>query len=118
MSGRRSSSFLIHKCNIERSQLIADVSNIRDRRIERWNVLYSNVRCWFEHQNSSIIDGDQFGRVPVERYNVWFEGNASILPNDRLNKGGTYYIVEGVLDFSSEDWHKMAQVRKMNYRQS
>ena len=118
MAGRRSRNFLIHKCDIQRSSIIADVSLIRDRRIERWNTLYRNVYCWFNHAGSVIDDSEQFGRTVVDRFDVYFEGKVAVFVNDRLQKGSDYFIVESVLRHGDEGWHQVCSVRKMNYTQT
>lgn len=113
MSGRRSRWMFIHKCNIERSIISVDVTVVRDRKAS-WVAIYSNVPCWFDHVGSSLVDAE-FGRVPIERYVVYFDSaGAGLLINDRLKKGNDYYIVESVVRHSDEDWHIQATVRKMN----
>lgn len=60
---------------------------------------------------------DTLGRFPVESYTVWFDGNARILPNDRLVKDGEYFIVDTVQSYSPFDFPRMCIVRKQTYAQ-
>jgi hypothetical protein len=106
-------------CDIQRANIIVDVSNIRDRRISEWGTVKSSVPCYIEPSGADITPDGMMGRTVVERYSVYFQGDQPVRANDRLLVGTTYYMVEGVQDFSSmrTGWHVTALVRKMNYAQ-
>lgn len=114
----RSSNFFVHRCNVERPVFGTVSGTIQGKKITQWQTILSNAGCWFEHIGSSVVDDGLLGRVPVDRYTVWFAGNQDIQVNDRLKKGATYYIVEGVENFTDEGWHLKVEVRKENYAQS
>ena len=111
----RSRSFFIHKANVQRPVLAVDTSYTRDRKVQTFTDVLYNQACWFEHIGVTLIDSDQFGRVPVERYNVYFEGDVDVRVNDRLTKASEYFLVESVVSTGDEDFHKLAIVRKQSY---
>lgn len=111
----RSLHFFKHACNIERETIAIDVTVIRDRIVSAWSTVVYSVPCLFEDGGNTIIENEFAGKIPLHRFNVYFEGDVDIRPNDRLKKGSTYYLVETVYNHGGDgkDFDIQAIVREM-----
>lgn len=114
----RSLNMFQHSVNIERATSVVDVTVIRDRRISTWTTVDYSVPCFFDPQGVGLVESGMFGRLPVARYLVFFEGDRDVRIGDRLKKGATYYAVEDLKKFTDFDHHVEATVREMAVSQN
>ncbi len=78
----------------------------------------TGVECWFEPQGAVQVLDDMMGKVPLETWNVWFDGGQDVAINDRLVRDSVTYEVTSVLDYSdTPSFHKVAVAEKKNYAQ-
>lgn len=107
-------------CEIQRPNIVIDASNIRDRKISQWGTVKSSVPVYLEPAGTDLIPDERLGRTVVERFTAYFMGDEPVQANDRLLVGTTYYLVEGVQDYSSmrTGWHLTAFVRKQGKAQT
>lgn len=76
-----------------------------------WASTYTNVKAKFESQG---IEEDRDGRnTTIESFNVYVEDGVSIVPGDRLVKGGNQYHeivnVQQVKDRYGKECYKLLQ---------
>ena len=58
---------------------------------DNWASTYTNVKCKFESQG---IEEDRDGRnTTIEVFNVYVEKGVSVVPGDRLVRGGQYHEI-------------------------
>jgi len=109
-------AMLVDTCDIQRPSVAIDKATIQDRRVPQYTTVGSSVQCWFEPSATEYKFNQQVGQVPVRRSTVYFAGQTDLKEGDRLKnlKEGTYWLVEDVMDYTSQGFHMYAMVRLHN----
>lgn len=109
-------ALLVDVCDIQRPQVNVSAGTIQDRQVTQYNTVTAAVPCWFEVQSVSYDYNHLMGQQPTRRGSVYFVGGTGVKEGDRLAKSdGTYWLVDGVINYSSQGMHIHCTTYQLNY---
>jgi hypothetical protein len=114
----RSLALMRQRATILRPNMAVETATIRDRVLQSYTTVATNVPCYFEHVGTEIVPDLQLGQVAVDRFSAFFPADTDVKINDVIQVDGADYQVVGVLSYARQGFHKQAACTLKNFHRS